>query len=123
MPGFISEVRARMRQADLFVLSSRFEGFPMVLLEAMSEGLACVSCDCETGPGEMIRHGENGWLVPPNDVSALAEALGALMQDTDLRRRLGARAREVTRTYSLPAVLDQWDTLIKSAVSHGTVRR
>jgi len=123
MPGFTSEVRARMRQADLFVLSSRFEGFPMVLLEAMSEGLACVSCDCETGPGEMIRHGENGWLVPANDVSALAEALDALMQDPGLRRRLGERARGVTSTYSLPAVLDQWDTLIKSAVSHGTVLR
>jgi glycosyltransferase involved in cell wall biosynthesis len=123
LPGFISEVRARMRQADLFVLSSRFEGFPMVLLEAMAEGLACVSCDCETGPGEMIRHGENGWLVPANDVAALAEALDKLMQDPVLRRGLGDRAREVTSTYSLPAVLGQWDTLIKSAVSHGAVQR
>jgi glycosyltransferase involved in cell wall biosynthesis len=114
MPGFVSDVRANMRQSDLFALSSRYEGFPMALLEAMAEGLACVSFDCETGPRELIRHGENGWLVPANDVSALAEALGTLMQDADLRQHLGVRAREVTKIYSLPAVLDKWNALIKT---------
>lgn len=117
MPGFTSDVRSEMRQADLFVLSSRFEGFPMALLEAMSEGLACISFDCETGPGELINHHENGWLVPANDVSALAEALDTLMQDTDLRKCMGNRAREVSGTYSLPAVLDQWNALVGSVVS------
>lgn len=117
MPGFTSDVRAEMRQADLFVLSSRFEGFPMALLEAMSESLACISFDCETGPAELIEHQKNGWLVPANDVSALAEALDTLMRDAELRQRLGSRAREVTETYSLSAVLDQWNALIKTVVS------
>lgn len=114
MPGFTSNVRAEMQQADLFVLSSRFEGFPNVLLEAMSEGLPCVSFDCETGPGELIQHKENGWLVPANDVAALAKALDALMRSADLRKLLGGRAREVISCYSLPAILDQWNSLVKS---------
>jgi glycosyltransferase involved in cell wall biosynthesis len=117
MPGFSNDVREEMQRAELFVLSSRFEGFPMALLEAMSEGLACVSFDCETGPGELIRHNENGWLVSPNDVSALAEALDVSMRDADLRMRLGSRAREVTTTYSLSAVLAQWDELLESVLS------
>ena len=118
MPGFTDNVREEMRQAGLFVLSSRFEGFPMALLEAMSEGLACISFDCETGPGELIDHRENGWLVPANDVPALADALDVLMGDADLRERLGSRARDVGNTYSLPRILDQWEALLKPVLSH-----
>jgi glycosyltransferase involved in cell wall biosynthesis len=118
MPGFTETVREEMQRADLFVLSSRFEGFPMALLEAMSEGLACISFDCETGPAELIEHRRNGWLVPANDTSALAEALDILMRDADLREQLGKRAGEVRKTYSLQAILDQWDALVKSVVSH-----
>jgi len=116
MPGFIDDVRAEMQQADLFVLSSRFEGFPMALLEAMSEGCACISFDCETGPRELIKHGENGWLVPAGDVAALGKALVTLMGDAALRQRLGEHARQVIKTYSLPAVLDQWNALINAVV-------
>jgi len=117
MPGFDSHVREAMRQADLFVLSSRFEGFPNVLLEAMSEGRACASFDCNTGPRELICHGENGWLVPAEDVPALAAALDVLMGDDGLRARLGAHAREVLTLYSLPAVLGQWNALLASVTT------
>lgn len=117
MPGFSDRVREAMRQAELFVLSSRFEGFPNALLEAMSEGVACVSFDCETGPRELIRHGENGLLVAAENASALAAALDTLMQDDGLRASLGARAREVRTLYSLPVVLGQWNALLESVVA------
>lgn len=117
MPGFDRHVREAMRRADLFVLSSRFEGFPNVLLEAMSEGRACVSFDCNTGPRELIAHGENGWLVPTEDVAALAAALDSLMDDDDLRTRLGMRAHEVRALYSLPKIVDQWNALLASLVT------
>jgi GalNAc-alpha-(1->4)-GalNAc-alpha-(1->3)-diNAcBac-PP-undecaprenol alpha-1,4-N-acetyl-D-galactosaminyltransferase len=113
LPGFDDKPEQAMRRADLFVLSSRFEGFPNGLLEAMAEGLPCISFDCRTGPRELIEHGANGWLVPEGDVPALTEALDALMRDGDLRRRLGARAREVRQSYSLAAILEKWSRLLE----------
>ncbi|WHZ20043.1 MAG: hypothetical protein OJF55_002192 [Rhodanobacteraceae bacterium] len=118
MPGFSHHVRGVMRNADLFVLPSRFEGFPNALLEAMAEGRACVSCDCDAGPRELIRHGENGWLVPIEDVPTLAAALDTLMRDDGLRERLGARAHEVLTLYSLPAVVGRWNALLASVTTH-----
>ncbi len=116
LPGFDSRVHETMRRSDLFVLSSSFEGFPNALLEAMAEGMACVSFDCDAGPRELIEHGENGWLVPAGNRQALVAALDALMRDAALRARLGARAREVRKLYSLPSVLGQWNALL-AAVS------
>ncbi|HEX7348883.1 MAG TPA: glycosyltransferase family 4 protein [Rhodanobacteraceae bacterium] len=114
VPGFDPDVRATMRRSDLFVLSSRFEGFPNVLLEAMAEGMACVSFDCEAGPRELIKHGENGWLVPPRNVAALSGALATAMDDDALRARIGARARNVRSLYSPQRVLGQWNALLRS---------
>jgi glycosyltransferase involved in cell wall biosynthesis len=116
MPGFDAHVRRAMRRADLFVLSSRYEGFPNALLEAMTEGRACVSFDCDAGPRELIDHRRNGWLVPAGDAHALADALDALMGDADLRAQLGQRARDVSSAYSLATILDQWNALVTSVL-------
>jgi glycosyltransferase involved in cell wall biosynthesis len=122
MPGFDAHVRAAMRRADLFVLSSLYEGFPNALLEAMTEGLACVSFDCDAGPGELIDHRDNGWLVPAGDAHALADALDVLMGDAALRERLGRRARNVASTYSLATILDQWNALVISVLPRSPAR-
>lgn len=121
MPGFDAHVRAAMRSADLFVLSSRYEGFPNALLEAMTEGLACISFDCDAGPRELIEHRGNGWLVPAGDPRGLATALDVLMADADLRARLGRHARDVSATYSLASILDQWDALVASSLHPAAV--
>jgi GalNAc-alpha-(1->4)-GalNAc-alpha-(1->3)-diNAcBac-PP-undecaprenol alpha-1,4-N-acetyl-D-galactosaminyltransferase len=114
LPGFIAEPRAIMRQADLFVLSSRFEGMPNALIEAMSEGRACVSFDCPTGPAELIEHSINGWLVPAGDVDALSAALADLMGDSGLRERLGGRARAIADAYSQRSIMGLWNSLLAS---------
>lgn len=121
LPGFSNDPHGAMRQADIFVLSSRYEGMPNALLEAMATGLPCVSFDCRTGPAELIDHGVNGWLVPAEDVPAFGMALAKLMDDADLRVHLGASARGVQSVFGVKAVLEQWNELLVSVI-HGRCR-
>lgn len=111
-PGRVGNVGAWYERADLYVLSSRVEGFPNTLGEAMAHGCAAVSFDCDTGPRELIRHDIDGLLVPPCDVAALAQSLCRLMQDDSLRARMAARALEVRDRYSMERVLALWEQLI-----------
>jgi len=110
-PGITPNADEVLRRASVFVLSSRREGFPMVLGEAMANGVPSVSFDCPSGPRELIRDGIDGLLVPPNDVAALSNALERLVVDRDLAARLRARAPEVVERFSLSSVLDRWDDI------------
>jgi glycosyltransferase involved in cell wall biosynthesis len=103
-----------LAQAGLFVLSSRFEGFGLVILEAMSHGLPVVSFDCPRGPGEIITSGRDGTLVPPGDVPGLTAAIEQLVTDPALRRAYGAAALETARAYDPAAVAAQWEALLLS---------
>lgn len=99
-------------RADLFVLSSLFEGFPNTLVEAMAHGCAVVSYDCDTGPRDIVRDGVDGLLVnPAAGAGGLAAAMGRLMDDTSQRRRLAEAAPSVRARFGLPEVLDMWEAL------------
>jgi glycosyltransferase involved in cell wall biosynthesis len=112
LPGRAGNVGDWYASADLYVMSSRFEGFPNTLGEAMAHGCAAVSFDCDTGPRDIIRHNEDGILVPPvDDVQGLAAALENLMQDDELRRRMAEKATEVRQRYSFKNILEMWDKL------------
>jgi len=112
LAGRSATISKELAESDVFALTSKHEGFPNVLLEAMAAGLPCVTFDCPSGPREISMNGEAALLVPLNDEQALKYALEQLMSDSELRKNLGSRAREsVIVRYSLPTVLKQWDAL------------
>lgn len=111
LPGKAGNLPDWYSRADLFVMTSRFEGFPNALIEALAYGVPAVSFDCDTGPRDIIRHEVDGLLVPDQDSTALQKALQKLMLDDDLRARYAARAVEVRERFSIEKISSMWETL------------
>lgn len=115
--GQVREPASILKGADLFVLSSRYEGFPNALVEAMACQLPVVSTDCSGGgPREIIRDGIDGILVPSEDAAALADAMDRLMMNQEERQRLGTRAGEVVERFSTNRVMKLWGDLLERTV-------
>jgi glycosyltransferase involved in cell wall biosynthesis len=112
LPGRVGNLASWYRAARCLVLTSRFEGFPNVLIEAMSHGCPVVSVDCEVGPREIVRDGVDGLLVAPDDGAALAAALARLVDDDALRDRLARAAPEVAERFSAAWVYGAWADLL-----------
>ncbi len=102
------EVPDLLHRSAVFVLSSNHEGFPNALAEAQAAGVACISTDCKAGPSEIIKSGENGFLVPVNDEVRMAQALQSLMADQNLRHKFGDCARERSSRFALPVIAEQF---------------
>ena len=113
MPGRVGNTGDWYSRASLFALTSRFEGFPNALLEAMAHGIPAVSYDCDTGPRDIIRHDTDGKLVPASDISALASALYSVMSDSAVRMRLASRAAEVQERFSERVIMQKWNALFR----------
>jgi len=110
----LKNLTAVYQHAKIYAMSSRAEGFPMVLLEAMAAGLPAVSFNC-TGPDVIIRNGIDGFLVKQNDIDALAGQIIALMQNEPLRQQFSSAARQITDRFSLDKYLDAYENLCKDA--------
>jgi glycosyltransferase involved in cell wall biosynthesis len=113
IPGRVGNLADWYERSDGFVLSSKYEGFPNALLEAMAHGLPAVSFDCHAGPRDIIRHGVDGFLVPPeHGVTGLVNGLESLLADEALRDKMGLAARKVRRRFSVDRVTAQWDKVL-----------
>jgi glycosyltransferase involved in cell wall biosynthesis len=112
LPGVAGNVGDWFAAADIYVMTSRFEGFPNTLLEALCYGVPSLAVDCMTGPRELIEPEVNGLLVPQDDLAALVAGLDRLMGDSDLRERLAKRAVEARETYAVPRIAEQWQAFI-----------
>ena len=113
LPGYTDDFRGVLAGASAYALTSRVEGFPMVLIEAMSAGVPLVAMDCPRGPGEIVDDGKNGFLVRDGDIGGFSEALRRLVEDDELRRSCGRRAHEDARRYAVDAVLEEWLALFE----------
>ena len=111
-PGLVKDTEPYYRTASVFVLSSRYEGFPNALLEAMASGCAVIAADCPGGTAEIVRDGIDGVLVPPDDVAALARELERLMKDSSERKRLGDAAAVSVGRFRAERILAMWDDVI-----------
>jgi len=112
--GFKSNPQDYYAQASVFVLSSRNEGYPNALVEAMGMGCACVAMNCEFGPSEIINDGVNGFLVEQLDVSALSLAIDKLLKNRDLKKQFSDKARLINETNSIERISANWEELILS---------
>ena len=117
LPGRVAKPHPLIKNADIFVLSSRYEGFPNVLVEAMAIGCAVISTDCPSGPSVIIEDEVNGLLVPVDDVNLLADKLKDLFKDSAKREILSRNAIKVRETYSIESVMGQWESVIKRVCS------
>lgn len=105
-------------ESSMIVMSSHYEGFPMVLVEAMACGLPAVCFDFKCGPRDIINEGENGLIVPDGDLEGLAEAMITLMKDDELRKRMGENAKAVVEKYSEEKVMSKWMKLYEEVVAY-----
>jgi glycosyltransferase involved in cell wall biosynthesis len=111
LPGRVGNLSEWYESADLFVMSSRYEGFGNTLVEAMAYGLPAVSFDCDAGPRDIINHGLNGLLVPPCDLVALTSTLDNIMRDDALRLQLAERTADVREQFSMKGIASLWEQL------------
>lgn len=118
LPGVTEFPGEWVNAGEIFVLSSRYEGFPNVLIEAMTASLATIAFDCPWGPSEILASPDSGLLVPAGDIEKLGDAMLRLAIDPALRHQLSAAgASAAAAHYSMPAVLAQWDAVIADAVT------
>ena len=98
-------------------MSSYFEGFPLVLIEALQHGLPCIAFDCQFGPKDVIEDGQCGFIVKENDITQYAERLSKLIESQELRESLSTAARKRAEEYDIASIMRTWKELFDSLKS------
>ncbi len=120
LEGGTSDIRKELLDSSCLVMSSRYEGFPMVLLEALTTGLPIVSYDCPKGPSEIVTIGANGYLAKVGDTGTLAQGICSVIANEDLRKRFGAESKRRSENFTLEKTMERWDRLFSSLTTSRT---
>lgn len=123
LTGRTQDVSQYLRKAQVYVMTSRLEGFGMSMLEAKEFSLPIVGFDVPTGPNEIISHGVNGLLIPPFDCDAMAAALEQLIRDDNLRRTYAANAQDDIEKFQIEKILREWNTVLDSLTTTSESQR
>lgn len=113
LKGTINNIQDKYLESSIYVMSSRYEGMPMVLLEAMSYGLPVVSFDCKCGPKDIIKNGKSGYLCKSYDVNEMAEKIEKLIMDEESRKKMGVIAKKISLNYSENKIMKKWKELFE----------
>jgi glycosyltransferase involved in cell wall biosynthesis len=122
LKGRTNDVQNKYLESSFYIMTSRYEGLGMVLIEAMSCGLPCIAFDCQWGPGEIIKDGVNGFLVPMGDYKQMVECITTLINDEKLRQTMSEQAKLTSERFNLPVIMRQWDSLFKTLCCISTDR-
>jgi GalNAc-alpha-(1->4)-GalNAc-alpha-(1->3)-diNAcBac-PP-undecaprenol alpha-1,4-N-acetyl-D-galactosaminyltransferase len=117
LPGITKAIEKWYKKASIFVLSSRIEGFPNVLCEAMAYGCACVSFDCLAGPNEIITDKVDGYLVKNGDINALSARMNFLINNPEERRKIGKEAMKISDRLNIDSIMSKWDKIIEKVLT------
>lgn len=109
----VKDIQEKYKQSSIMLMTSRTEGFGMVLIEAMACGLPCISFDCPSGPRDIIQNGQDGFLIENGDQKCFQQKLEALMSNAELRKTMGARASKNVMRFSANNIVAQWDKLFR----------
>lgn len=110
--GYTNEIIEKYKEYAIYVMTSRFEGFGMVLIEARLNKLPVVSFDCATGPGEVIDNNENGYLVDCFDIDKMADKINMLICETSIRKKFSDNANKNLEKFDLEKIILQWQEVI-----------
>lgn len=117
LKGYSADVKQDLLGACIYVSSSRFEGFPMSLIEAMECGLPIISYACPCGPKDLINNGSDGFLIPLGNEKEMAEKICQLIDDTHLRKLMGIRAKQKAELYNIDSIVKQWMNLFNNLLN------
>lgn len=115
----VKDIEREYVNSSILVMTSRYEGLPMALLEAQACGLPLVSYDCKCGPKDIIKDGINGFLVNEGNVSGVAERLIRLIEDPDLRIKIGKESKALSKNFAEDVIMKQWTDLFDSLIDEG----
>ena len=112
--GFISNISKLMESSSIFILPSRFEGLPMVLIEAMSQGMACIAYNCKTGPSDIISNNFNGFLIEDQNEKEMVSKLAQLLANDTLRLSFGEKGIKSLERFDIKTIINQYKEIFQS---------
>ncbi|MFD1603136.1 glycosyltransferase family 4 protein [Flavobacterium artemisiae] len=113
---FIKNIEEKYLESSIYAMTSRTEGFPMVLIEAMSFGIPCIAFDCPVGPRTIIKDNENGFLIPDNNFDLYVEKLSVLMSNEEIRIEFGKNGKETSNQFSIEKIMNDWKAFFEQIV-------